>query len=576
MVETLNTMPETKYPKEYLKEEIGDLKNAFKPEFKYDSRGRLIMPLPGYSKFMLSVEPGSKKIGQGSEDEAGGPGTTPESLKSGYIFAETAIKVGPEGGWVAQIAGGDHQYPISYFNETTEEVKFYLDKEGNVYLKGKIEAEEGGLIAGWTIGAEELYIGLQINSTLYRTGLNPLAWPFYVKAPKVNGDYDPAQAVFRVNNLGQVWCSQLTILGGTGVANLDDAGALALLDKANIDDDVDDGSVYARIKKIALDGSGLVLIDEVIDGDTYQRVKKTALNASGLVLLDQIIEGTYKRVKAVAIDVDGMVLLDQTIEGTYGLVLTTQIAAGKIELTSSNFKLDENGVITGTPGSTRVELTSGGLKAYSGATLKVEIKSADGSIVAKKGTVGGWVLGDTIFKSSNNNIELDPSAPHIKVKYGTTYIQMTPASNLPRIDVYKSGVLRARFWEEGLYLYNSSGNLTGKIIGSTSGGYGRIDFSTVTYLDLSSLSHLDARGAIGWFDSIVIGSTPLTIACAKGPLGDLELSVNKNIAMCGYLYLGTLASDPTGVLGCIFYHTGTKKLRIYGGDPAGWKDIAYA
>lgn len=134
-------MPFPKYPKEYTEGEVGLIKDPFKPEFRYDSRGRLIMPLPGFSKMMLSVEPGSKKIGQGSEDEAGNPQTDPGSLKTGYLHAQTSIIVGPEGGWVTQLAGGAAEYPISYFNEATKVMKFYLDKSGNVYLKGKIIAD---------------------------------------------------------------------------------------------------------------------------------------------------------------------------------------------------------------------------------------------------------------------------------------------------------------------------------------------------------------------------------------------------------------------------------------------------
>lgn len=135
-------MENTKHPKEYIsKEDIGFIKDPFQPEFRYDSRGRFIMPLPGFSKMMLSVEPGSRNIAQSTEDEAGNPQTEPGSLKTGFLNAATAIKVGPEGGWITQISGGDFQYPLSYFNETTEEFKFYLDKEGNIYLKGKIIAD---------------------------------------------------------------------------------------------------------------------------------------------------------------------------------------------------------------------------------------------------------------------------------------------------------------------------------------------------------------------------------------------------------------------------------------------------
>jgi len=68
--------------------------DIFKPEFKRDSRGRYFMQLPGYGKWMVGNEPGSKIISQGSEDEAGGPGTDPGSLRTGSLHVNTVITVG--------------------------------------------------------------------------------------------------------------------------------------------------------------------------------------------------------------------------------------------------------------------------------------------------------------------------------------------------------------------------------------------------------------------------------------------------------------------------------------------------
>lgn len=69
-------------------------KDVFNPEFKRDSRGRYFMQLPGYGKWMVSVEPGSKIISQGSEDEAGDPGTDPGSIRTGSLHASTVITIG--------------------------------------------------------------------------------------------------------------------------------------------------------------------------------------------------------------------------------------------------------------------------------------------------------------------------------------------------------------------------------------------------------------------------------------------------------------------------------------------------
>lgn len=48
-----------------------------------------------------------------------------------------------------------------------------------------------------------------------------------------------------------------------------------------------------------------------------------------------------------------------------------------------------------------------------------------------------------------------------------------------------------------------------------------------------------------------------------------------NLWISDVAYLGTSGSDPVGVLGAIFYHTGTKHFRGYGGDPEQWRDLAW-
>ena len=73
---------------------LPEIDDIFKPEFKRDTRGRYFMQLPGYGKWMVSVEPGSKIISQGSENEEGGPATDPGSLKTGSLHANTVITIG--------------------------------------------------------------------------------------------------------------------------------------------------------------------------------------------------------------------------------------------------------------------------------------------------------------------------------------------------------------------------------------------------------------------------------------------------------------------------------------------------
>lgn len=83
----------TKHPN-YNDELLPPNNDIFKPEFKRDSRGRYFMQLPGYGKWMVGNEPGSKIISQGSEKEDGTAGTDPGSLDTGSLSADTVITIG--------------------------------------------------------------------------------------------------------------------------------------------------------------------------------------------------------------------------------------------------------------------------------------------------------------------------------------------------------------------------------------------------------------------------------------------------------------------------------------------------
>ena len=89
--------------------------DAFKPEFRRDTLGRYFMQLPGYGKWMVSNEPGSKIISQGSEDEAGKPATNPGSLKTGSLDVDTIIRVGTS----IELNGGTGCITVGDYGSTT-------------------------------------------------------------------------------------------------------------------------------------------------------------------------------------------------------------------------------------------------------------------------------------------------------------------------------------------------------------------------------------------------------------------------------------------------------------------------
>ena len=180
----------TKHPN-YNNELLPEGKDIFKPDFKRDSRGRYFMQLPGYGKWMVSNEPGSKIIAQGSEDEGGGPATSPESIRTGSLHAETVISIGDNiylDGDTGCIYVGDYQKRVQSsisicgdgirgYAGTDTVFAFFLEKDGDfgvgdffvgdydsdnyvlwddsegyLYVKGHLYATSG-TIGGWDIGA---------------------------------------------------------------------------------------------------------------------------------------------------------------------------------------------------------------------------------------------------------------------------------------------------------------------------------------------------------------------------------------------------------------------------------------
>jgi len=154
-----------------------------------------------------------------------------------------------------------------------------------------------------------------------------------------------------------------------------------------------------------------IYLDDVIDGpDTYQRVKSVALNASGMILLDQVVEGTYGRVKSASLSAAGLVLLDQVVEGTYGLTLATDISAGHI-LLSKTVKdgewYDESGV--------EIDATTG-INIY-GANNALTTRAT------KTGPIQCYVGSDGAIYAGAGGVRLDIDGIHLNLAtwyYGDT------------------------------------------------------------------------------------------------------------------------------------------------------------
>lgn len=195
---------ENKYPIRYGKPHKSDPDQIYKPEYRFDTRGRLVMPLTPYQRKILHTTPGSKIIAQGGESEAGGPQDDPASIKTGYLHATTTIKVGPSGGWVLYLSGGTASRPIQFANETSGVVNFYLDSDGNVYMKGEVTASSG-IIGGWNIQSGYMYAGSGANTV----GMSPSDYPFWAGATYINRGSAP----FRVGVDGSIVTTNIVITG---------------------------------------------------------------------------------------------------------------------------------------------------------------------------------------------------------------------------------------------------------------------------------------------------------------------------------------------------------------------------
>ena len=64
------------------------------PQFKFDTRGRAVLTMPGQDTLALSVTPGSKIISHAATTYTNKPATDPASLRTGSLHASTVITVG--------------------------------------------------------------------------------------------------------------------------------------------------------------------------------------------------------------------------------------------------------------------------------------------------------------------------------------------------------------------------------------------------------------------------------------------------------------------------------------------------
>jgi hypothetical protein len=537
-----------KFPKEYLEVKVANTDEIFTPNYKFDSRGRLVMPLTPYHKMILSTLPGSQDIKGGSESPSSTPETDPGSLKTGSLYATTVITVGgtivldaansrisvgadPGVSGYSFIIGNSYLMGLNAANirfgffladyntdlkagdliigNTAGSYIFWDDSLGTLTVNGSIIVS--GTIGGWTIATGYLYAGSGFNTA----GMSPADWPFWAGDTYANRSI----AAFRVDPAGNVYGTKFYHSGGQ-------VGSTAVAT-------VETGAVKANL---GLDVSGFV--QKVIQGANITGTPTTGINMTNEYV------GYYNGATwPVYIKNDGKFMF-QGNAGNYitwdGAILNVRGTLNADDITAGTLT---GRVVRTDSGADRVQMDVSGTYAhqilwYSGGILAGRISTIGMVFYVQNPQVGGSIMivtGDGIQASFLN---------------GVFYPKNIYPSVTEAYDIGYAGI----YWR---------------------------------YLFLSSLIYFkytnDAYIQHGDFIVFKFPASTYVIKCGGDvlPNSDGVPSLGgtsnkwKNLYMSGVLYLGNLGADPAEIEGAFFYHTGTKHYRGCGGVGGGYHNLKF-
>jgi hypothetical protein len=393
----------------------------------------------------------------------------------------------------------------------------------NVFISGHIQALTG-TIGGWTIGSTALYLdGATDNIS---SGMASADYPFYAGKKYA----DRATAPFRVTPAGALTASSATITGavtiqsGSGIANLSDAGALAVLNTvgtAQID------ALAVNADKIA--ASAITTAKIAADAVTAAEIATGAVGsneiAAGAVIAGKITAGTI-----VSADIaTGTITAGNIAANT---ITASQIAAGTI---------------------TATEMTIATLSAIS----------------ANLGTITAGTITGALIETSGSGLRtvLDSVTDHLQWKvdstvYGQIYISAYAGGQSITMDTddgSSGGVLGVQNGTTpGAFLYfNGNGIWVDSVI---SIGY---DLIPESGLDLGSSSNLWAQLRV-------------TDVYAVNLVGNPSGSGSDYITFNDPFILRSLpaASEPSGVNGMMYYDITNNRIRAY--VSSAWKTVTVA
>ncbi len=487
--------------------------DIFKPEFKRDSRGRYFMQLPGYGKWMVGNEPGSKIIAQGSEDERGGPATDPGSIRTGSLSVETTIYVGD---------------------------KIALDGGTGCIYVGEFAVDGGTYIAMCPGGLQ----GYSNKDVVFGFFMAEQTWNWRAGEKAAKGDVliggiDSGEYVYWNDDESKLYIKGDLIIEGD-LQSLNFVTGVSGWRLGYYDDTAEFQDVWVR---------GQVNMESGSSGSADYIAETLSKRWAGETGADITNNHTSNNTD----NVDFATALNTATGADRGLNAINAFYRYGTWLNSP--EMDSMGSDPAS-GDTAVRMDNGGIYGWRTAaatpsgesrrTFWLDANTGDlmlrGTVFASAGAIGGWIVdADRIWKevySSPNytklelNVREDPGIDmHIQAFTDTnssytspTGIQITPGTSTspdPRLDIYDNGTRRVTLNTTGLRFYASNGTtVTSQILMGT--GVSDVSFGGGVVRCWSSGVRVSTGNA---FAAQASGSTYLQMY-GSGGAGILEIPSN--------------------------------------------------
>lgn len=542
---------------------------------------------------------------------------TNEAIWIGSDFSMPSIKLSSDGS--GSIGGINLNTTVSEKDYYLHTDNFNIDTSGNVSLTGTINALEGTF--NGSIYADSGYFGDSNQVAITSKGIEAGGLVITNSGIVVN----PSDPTLSISGSGiQLSDNSSSIQIGT-VFRADSSGLTATAGKIanwNIEEnllrtDSSEITINSQTKQISISDQ-IILGDYDLAGSFGLKAGDTILNSEGITANSGTIAGweiapgsissedqTINRKTSLS---DGSLLIEDTLNsktmialnkdgtGRIGPILLNEtVSTVDYSLWTDNFSIDSegnvrmDGSITSTSGEIGGWTVGENLESLSGQIVldssneKITIGSADEvvlgkynltdyGIVAQKGKIGGWTIGENSLSAAN--ITLDADSSNEKISIGTKIILNADGSaKLGKLDIDAEGNLSST----GFSIDSSGASFTGNI-SSASGDIGGWDISEDSIysdtIEINSYSQLiDIKNSEGT-SQILIGKYDDTIGEEKYGIkaGNTTLDSSGIDAKSGKI--GGINISENGITSEDFEEGTGKGFRLYtyslgGQDPVG-------